>query len=109
MMDLSKEILNVALDMSMEFGENWLKPINERLHKKYPEISFDDLEKINSICKEVNKFANDYVYESGTVINQEISFVDFNIFKDDILLKYNWISENNLSRLYSQSCYYAMK
>ena len=108
-MDFSKEILNVALNMSMEFGENWLKPIHERLHKKYPEISSEDLEKINLICKEVNKFANDYVYESGLVINQEISFVDFNIFKDDILLKYSWISKNNLNRLYNQSCYYAMK
>ncbi|KFC22242.1 hypothetical protein [Epilithonimonas lactis] len=108
-MDFSKEILNVALNMSMEFGENWLKPIHERLNKKYPEISSENLEKINSICKEVNKFANDYVYESGSVINQEISFVDFNIFKDDILLKYSWISKNNLNRLYNQSCYYAMK
>lgn len=108
-MDFSKEILNVALNMSMEFGANWLKPIHERLHKKYPEISSEDLEKINLICKEVNKFANDYVYESGSVINQEISFVDFNIFKDDILLKYSWISKNNLNRLYNQSCYYAMK
>lgn len=108
-MVFSKEILNIALYMSMEFGANWLKPINERLNKNYPEISSENLEKINSICKEVNKFANDYVYKSGTVINKEISFVDFNIFKDIILLKYNWISESNLSRLYSQSCYYAMK
>ncbi len=108
-MDLSKEILNVTLDMSMEFGENWLKPIHERLHKKYTEISSEDLEKINSICKEVNKFANDYVYKSGSVINKEISFVDFKKFKVDILLKYNWISASNLSHLYSQSCYYAMK
>ena len=108
-MEFSKEILNIALDMSMEFGENWLKPINDRLHKKYPEISSEDLEAINSICKEVNKFANDYVYKSGSVINKEISFVDFKKFKVDILLKYIWISESNLSHLYSQSYYYAMK
>lgn len=108
-MDLSKEILNVALDMSMELGENWLKTIHERLHKKYPEISSEDLEKINSICKEVNKFANNYVYKSGSIINKEISFVDFNKFKDAMLLKYDWISVSNLNQLYSQSCYYAMK
>ena len=108
-MDFSKEMLNIALDMSLEFGENWLKPIHKRLHKKYPEMFSENLERINSLCKEVNKVANDYVYKSGSVVNKEISFVDFEKFKDYILLKYNWISECNLSRLYSQSCYYAMK
>ena len=108
-MNFSEEILNVALDMSMEFGENWLKPINERIHKKYPDISSKDLEKLNSLCKNVNQFANNYVYKSGLVINGEIKFVDFNQFKIDILLKYDWMSENNLNRLYSQSCYYARK
>lgn len=108
-MNFSEEILNVALDMSMEFGENWLKPINEGIHKKYPNISSEDLEKLNSICKKVNQFANNYVYENVSVINGEIKFVNFDKFKNDILLKYNWISKSNLNRLYSQSCYYAMK
>ena len=108
-MNFSEEILNTALEMSMEFGENWLKPIHERLHKKYPDISSEDLDKLNSICKKVNQFANNYVYKGGSVINGEIEFVNFNQFKKDILLKYSWITENNLSHLYSQSCYYARK
>ncbi|WP_313100714.1 hypothetical protein [Epilithonimonas sp.] len=108
-MNFSEEILNTALAMSMEFGENWLKPIHERINKKYPNISSEDLDKLNSICKKVNQFANNYVYRGGSVINGEIKFVDYNQFKNDILLKYNWISEDNLSHLYSQSCYYARK
>lgn len=108
-MNFSEEILNTALEMSMEFGENWLKPIHERIHKKYPNISSEDLDELNSICKKVNQSANNYVYENVSVINGEIKFVDFDKFKNDILLKYNWISKINLSHFYSQSCYYAMK
>jgi len=108
-MNFSEEMLNTALEMSMEFGENWLKPIHERINKKYPDISSEDLEKLNSLCKKINQFANNYFYENGSVINDEIKFVDFDKFKNDILSKYNWISKDNLSHLYSQSCYYARK
>jgi hypothetical protein len=32
-MNFSEEILNTALGMSMEFGENWLKPIKKEFIK----------------------------------------------------------------------------
>ena len=84
-------------------------PTMPQINKKYPNISSEDLDELNSICKKVNQSANNYVYENVSVINGEIKFVDFDKFKNDILLKYNWISKINLSHLYSQSCYYAMK
>ncbi|OUS25883.1 hypothetical protein A9Q98_11325 [Thalassotalea sp. 42_200_T64] len=39
------QILNDGLIYAMEFGENWLKQIQSRLIKLYPELSEDVLNK----------------------------------------------------------------
>jgi len=93
----------------MEFGENWLKPIHGRIHNKCPDISSENLDKLNSLCKKVNKFSNDYVCNNILMVNGEMSFVDFDKFKNDVLGKFDWISKSNLNHLYSQSCYYTLK
>ena len=33
------EILNVALEMSLEWGLNWLQPINIRIREKHPQLT----------------------------------------------------------------------
>lgn len=93
----------------MEFGENWLKPINERLNKKYPQLLPIELEKYNKLCKEVNRFANNFIYNNPVKNNEELTFLPFDEFKKVIQKKYDRINEKNLKRLYSQSCYYAWK
>lgn len=88
---------------------SWLKPINERLSKKNPELLPIELEKYNKLCKEVNTFANDFIRKKPLKNNGELTFLPFEDFKQAILKKYTWINEENLKRLYSQSCYYAWK
>ena len=107
--NVSNKILNIGLDFSMEFGENWLKPINKRLQNKFPYLTSDELEECNTICNEVNKTANNFVYENPIKGKPEIQFVDFAEFENFMKQKFDWISIKNLKRLYSQSCYYAFK
>lgn len=108
-MEINKEIANYGLHLSMEFGENWLKPINERLSKKYQQLLPAELEQYNKLCKEINTYANDFIYSNPVKNNEEVTFLPFEDFKQEILKKYTWINEENLKRLYSQSCYYAWK
>lgn len=108
-MYINQEIANYGLNLSMEFGENWLKPINERLNIKYPDLLPIELEEYDKLCKEVNNYSNNFILENPVKNNKEIIFLPFNSFKQDISKKYPWINEENLKRLYSQSCYYAWK
>jgi len=103
------EILNVAHDLSMEFGENFLQPVNSRLQEKYPHLQEPELSEYNMICKAVNNAGNDYVYDNITTENGSPRFPDYEKYKTYMLKLYSWISEENLSRLFSQSCYFAMK
>jgi hypothetical protein len=48
---VSDEILNDALELTTEWGENFRKPIYERLKKKYPEISAELAEKTQKYCQ----------------------------------------------------------
>ena len=108
-MKLNPEILNYGLDLSMEFGENWLQPINDRLANKFPNLTSEEINEYNFICKEVNDIANKYIDENQNSEDTNQMFIHVKFFSDFLINKYNWISENNLSRLYSQSCYYAWK
>lgn len=108
-MVLSNKILNNGLDFSMDFGENWLVEIINRLSEKHPELTTSELDTCDKLCKKINKLAHDYVVKNPVKIGNEITFIDFTIFKDFMKSKYGWINEKNLRKLYSQSCYYALK
>ncbi len=51
------EILNAALKMSLEWGENWLAPIHQRIQKAYPKLSAEEADSLNLWCIEVRKYA----------------------------------------------------
>ena len=41
------DILNKAMDLCLEFGENWRKPVDVRLQKLYPDISQEKAKEID--------------------------------------------------------------
>lgn len=108
-MTLPDLILNDGLKLHMEFGENWQTDIDSRLSKKYSELSESDLRKADDLCRKIAKNANDFVRKNPVKKEGKIEFIDSSSFKTYMLNQYNWINEENLSQLYSQSCYYAMK
>ena len=108
-MEFSNIVLNAALRMSMEFGENWLLSIDERLLELYPELGEAAVLKIDKICREANKNAHKFVCEHKVQEADGISFVAFPLFETFMISKYDWIDEENLSRIYSQGCYYALR
>ena len=108
-MEVDKDILNHAMGLSMEFGENWLMDFKERLKDKFPEITNTQLKHCDALMRKANKFAHDFVRKYPVKNGNEISFISYSEFESHILDKYQWIDKENLNTLYSQSCYYALK
>ena len=108
-MNFKSEILNYGLDLSMEFGKNWLKPINQRLHNKFPNLNSYELDDYNRICKEVNEMAHKFIFDNPVKNEKDLNFIDFSTFENFMKQNYSWISKENAKRLYNQSCYYAYK
>lgn len=99
----SAEILNAALAMSLEWGENWLKNINERIRAAYPQLTSEDAEILNRWCAEVRSFA----YK---VIEVEYHTPPEKLIEPampQIKSRYPQLNQENLNHLYSQGMYYA--
>ena len=54
-----ENILNEGVSLAMEFGKNWLQPIQKRLSKKYPKLSTTELDEYNTKCQSAMKLGHD--------------------------------------------------
>ena len=99
-------LLNEGLDLAMEWGKNWLKPIQERLAVHHPELSQDELNEINAICQSTMKFGHDYVYNLALKTGKDTKKSDLELAMQS---RYPWVNAKNISHLFSQGMYYAWK
>jgi hypothetical protein len=99
-------LLNEGLDLAMEWGKNWLKPIQERLAVRHPELSQDELNEINAICQSTMKFGHDYVYNLALKTGKDTKKSDLELAMQS---RYPWVNAKNISHLFSQGMYYAWK
>ena len=99
----TEDVLNTALELATEWGENYKKPIDGRMLEKYPDLSGEDLERL----KEIAEVAESFIYALG---EREL---DGQISEADILVlarrKYPWINDRNLYGLKNIGMFYARK
>ena len=100
------DLLNEGLYLAMEWGEDWLKPIQERLAVRHPALSKEDLDEINAISQKAMRFGHGAVYDLALKSGDETSYGDF---EPAMIAQYPWVDAKNLSRLFSQGMYYAWK
>ena len=105
---LESAILNEGLALALEWGEQWLTPIQERLGAMHPLLSPSDLDAYDEACRAAMRFGHRQVpicwREAGP--DRDATFTRW---RDDVLAKHPWMSEENLGRLFSQGMYYAWK
>jgi hypothetical protein len=90
----------------MEWGADWLTPIQDRLSTIYSGLSAAELIEINAVCQTAMKFGHDTVCSLAWKSGLGTKFEDFEpIMKS----QYPWVNAKNMSRLFSQGMYYAMK
>lgn len=98
---VAPDILNAALGMSLEWGENWLKPINQRIQEAYPELTAEAANNLNNWCLEVQKYAFALVEKDYPLERMERTAMA------QVRHQYPMLNHDNLSRLYNQGMYYA--
>ena len=99
-------IMNYALDLAQEWGDNWLKPIQGRLAKAFPNISQDELDNYNAIAQDAMQFGHDLVY---SMAEKHGNNLDETQWKKEYLSHYPWVNDKNLNHLFSTGNYYAWK
>lgn len=107
-MHFDPSILNDGLELAMEFGEHWLEPVQERLGLLYPTLSATALNGYDERCREAMNAGHRVVAEVLAELG-EFHEGAHALFAERLLARYSWVSTSNLSRLFSQGCYYAMK
>ncbi len=99
----SDELLNYALKLTTEWGENYGKPIKERILRLFPELSDQEIDALTKISRE----AEYYIYDLAA---QEL---DGKINEHDIVPfargKFTWLDRENSSRLANIGMFYARK
>ena len=104
--DGEEALLNYALHLAQEWGNDWMQPIQARLGKSYPELSVRELDLLNGLAQEAMHFGYD---EAFRLYEQTSGGSNVEEWRKACLSKYAWIDEKNLNHLYSTGRYYAMK
>jgi hypothetical protein len=99
--------LNKGLALAMDWGKDWLMPIQERLRAWDSSITPAQADAINEICQRAMRFGWELVRkQNGSALSDAELDEEF---RQKMLAKFPWVDRENLSRLYSQALYYAMK
>jgi len=98
-------ILNYALELAQEWGEDWLMPIQERLGKAYPSFTRQELDRYNTIAQEAMFFGHNLVYKA----KEDGNDITKSEWQTVFLSRYPWVDKRNLSHLYSTGSYYTWK
>ncbi len=105
---MDEKVLVDGIELAMAWGEHFLRPIQARLAAKYPGLDGETLEKANALCQRAMRNGHALVSkcmrDSGG--NQKSAFAAFGA---ELRKDYPWLSDDNLSHLFSQGCYYAWK
>lgn len=101
--EYSDELLNCALELVTEWGENYGKPIHERILRAYPGLSPAEIDDLTKRARE----AEHYIYK---LAEQEL---DGALTEMDIIpearKKFAWLDGSNAGRLKNIGMFYARK
>ncbi len=104
--DGEEALLNYALHLAQEWGNDWMQPIQQRLGKSYPNLSDRELNRLNDLAQNAMRYSYNLAYElyektEGGDIGKE--------WRVACLSKFPWIDDKNLKHLHSTGRYYAMR
>ena len=97
------DILNYALSLHLEWGENFGKPIHDRMKQKFPHLWQQEIDQLDIQAKAIK-------YDSFRLFEQEL---DGKITESEvhqrIRQQFPGISEQNINSLTTQGMYYARR
>jgi len=99
-------LLNHALGFAQEWGDQWLKPTQERLHRAYPSLSQAELDRIDSVAQAAMKFGHELVY---SMAEKEGKGIRKSVWLEALAALYPWVDRKNRRHLFSTGKYYVWK
>ena len=97
----------------MEWGMNWLQPINQRIAKRFSYLTSDEIEELNTTCRAAMRAGHDFIYatlERATDSGETIAEAKLHsAFEAHVKGHYEWVSTKNLHHMFGQGMYYAWK
>ncbi|MEQ8414116.1 MAG: hypothetical protein RIB71_06605 [Imperialibacter sp.] len=106
-------ILNTAYALSMEFGEGWLQPIDERLGKIYPQLDSRQLSGFNNICQQLRTEATNFICQRLEQITDSQLMITEKDLGSELSRwmteHYPWVSKSNIRKALAQGLYYAWR
>ena len=99
-------LLNEGLELAMDWGENWLAPVQDRLLQRHAYLQREELDELNATCQQAMSFGHETVYE---MVREKGKNISQDEFVPLVLAKHPWLNAENTTRLFNQSMYYAWK
>ena len=97
------EMMNHALALATEWGENFRKPIDERMLQKYPHLAAEEIARLKAIADQ----AESYVLRLAELeLEGKVSEYDIIPMAQE---KYPWVDEEQLARIKNIGMYWARK
>lgn len=104
---MDEQILNTVYSASLEFGENFHRPIIEIIEEFYSDISNDEKISIASYIEQIRNDIENYFYSNYDYKNETANMELQHHGKQWIKNKYHWMNIENINRSVSQGMYYA--
>ncbi|WP_192820975.1 hypothetical protein [Rufibacter sp. LB8] len=108
-----EEILNLSVELALEWEQNWNQPIQARLTKKLPSLTAIELDELNRKSKEVLSTGFEIIRttlgkltDKGETIKEKDLKADF---ERELTAFYPWISHANIKSICNQGLYYSWK
>jgi hypothetical protein len=101
-------ILNQGMELAMEFGKNWLQPIQGRLGRRHKDLSCAALDEYERVCREALNYGIEQVkVQMQAAARKEKEAA--RLLGEVMTGRYPWMTKKTLQHLFSQGCYYAWK
>lgn len=103
MNELDAEVLNVALELATEWGENFRKPIGDRMRKRFPDLTEDDITEAERYAKQAESriYTLAEMEERGEISENDITRLAAEEFP--------WLDGSHIGRLKNIGMYYARR
>lgn len=100
-------ILNKVYSASLEFGENWRRPIVEIVGELYPQMSETDKTEIAIYVAQTRESIEKYFWDRYDYKNDSVNSKLQSMGKQWVKEQYPWMNDDNINHAISQAMYYA--
>ena len=102
---MNADILNILYAASLEFGEDWRRPLPELAKERLSHLNETEITEAAALIYDVRNNIEQLMFDNYTKINERT--VSKDQIKKEIQTRYPWMNEENVDHGFSQGMYYA--